>query len=232
MGADVRQGWTVDVEELIQRVPTVFHMAPATSWPSLQLHGLLSTEQLVNLYGVDDARRASILLRKRETVVTLRHPSMPEIVIRDQKPMKFIDAKIDAGSSLEMYLQAINARVFFWASRERLLRLLGAREYRDQPQVVLHVDTARLLAAHGSRVELCRFNSGAVTQANHPRRGHRSWLPVHDYPYTEYRHQYGAAHALTEVTVVGGVPDVLDLTVQVEFPAVPGGAPPGDRRAE
>lgn len=207
--------------ELIRIAPRVYHMAPVSAWPSIQALGLLSTEQLVDLYGVRGRQRESILLRTRTSSVTLRHADRPPITIRDQKPMKFLEERIEAGSSLEQYLAAINARVFFWVSRELLHRLLGAREYRDHPQVVLHVDTSRLLAAHGSHVELCRFNSGAVTQLNHPMRGHQSWIPLPDYPYNEYRRRYGAKHALTEVTVRGGVPDVHDVIVEVEFPAQP-----------
>ena len=208
----------MDAGELIRRFPTVFHMASASAWPSIQAHGLLSTEHLVDLYQVEGSQRELILLNKRSTAVTLHHPDLPSVTVRDQKPMKYIDQKIAPDSSLEQYLAAINQRVFFWASWDRLNRLRGAREYRDQPQVVLHVDTAGLLAAHGRQVELCRLNSGAVTQVNHPARGHRSWIPVADYPYNDYRRRYGATRALTEVTVLGAVPDILDLVVDVELP--------------
>ncbi|GIF20039.1 hypothetical protein BJ973_002056 [Actinoplanes tereljensis] len=44
--------------------------------------------------------------------------------------MKFIAEKIDPRSSLAEYLAAINSRVFFWASPERLDRLRQAKEYR------------------------------------------------------------------------------------------------------
>nr|WP_143234689.1 hypothetical protein [Actinoplanes atraurantiacus] len=68
--------------------------------------------------------------------------------------MKFIAEKIDPGSSLAEYLAAINSRVFFWASPERLDRLRQAKEYRTEEQVVLHVDTRALVERHGSRIEL------------------------------------------------------------------------------
>ena len=191
-------------------------MASAAAWRSIQTHGLLTTEQLVDMYQVSEAIRASILNRKRETVVIIERQGMPDVVIRDQKPMKFIEDKIDPGSSLRLYLNAINARVFFWPTRDRLTRLLGAREYRGKPQVILHVDTAKLVERHTARVELCRFNSGAVTQKNHPPRGHLSWIPVSEYPYDDFRRRYGRAQALAEVTVRDGVPDVLELVSDVE----------------
>ncbi|MFG1777648.1 DUF7002 family protein [Micromonospora sp. NPDC049048] len=113
-------------------------------------------------------------------------------------------------------LAAINSRVFFWASAERLDRLRQAKEYRTEDQVVLHVDTRALVERHGPRIELRRLNSGAVTQKNHPMRGHRSWLPIADYPYAEYRRRYGRDGALVEVTVLDAVPDILDLTDKIE----------------
>ncbi|BCJ61741.1 hypothetical protein Jiend_51630 [Micromonospora endophytica] len=47
-------------------------------------------------------------------------------------------------------------------------------------------------------------------------RGHRSWLPIADYPYAEYRRRYGRDGALVEVTVLDAVPDILDLTHKIE----------------
>ncbi|MET8833542.1 hypothetical protein ABZV78_06465 [Micromonospora sp. NPDC004540] len=206
----------MDVEELIARHPRVFHTMSATAWPSVQRHGLLSTHQLLNLFNLGAAERDRLLNAPRKQSTVLRAPGLPPAVIRDQRPMKFVAEKIDPSSSLTEYLAAINSRVFFWASAERLDRLRQAKEYRTENQVVLHVDTRALVERHGPRIELCRLNSGAVTQKNHPMRGHRSWLPIADYPYAEYRRRYGRDGALVEVTVLGAVPDILDLTDKIE----------------
>ncbi len=206
----------MDVEELIARHPRVFHTMSATAWPSVQQHGLLSTRKLIDLFGLDAADRDRLLSAPRRQSTVLRAPGLPPAVIRDQKPMKFIAEKIDPDSSLTEYLAAINSRVFFWASPERLERLRQAKEYRTDDQVVLHVDTRALVERHGTRIELCRLNSGAVTQKNHPMRGHRSWLPIADYPYDEYRRLHGRDGALVEVTVLDAVPDILDLTDKIE----------------
>ncbi|MFI7284107.1 DUF7002 family protein [Micromonospora chersina] len=206
----------MDVEELIERHPQVFHTMSAAAWPSVQRHGLLSTQRLIDLFDVDAADRDRLLSAPRKKSTVLRAPGLPPAVIRDQKPMKFVAEKIDPGSSLAEYLAAINSRVYFWASAERLDRLRQAKEYRAEDQVVLHIDTRALVERHGPRIELCRLNSGAVTQKNHPLRGHRSWLPIADYPYAEYRRRYGRDGALVEVTVLDAVPDILDLTDKIE----------------
>ena len=206
----------MDVEELIARHPRVFHTMSATAWPSVQRHGLLSTQRLIDLFGLDAAERDRLLNAPRKQSTVLRAPGLPPAVIRDQKPMKFLSETIDPCSSLAEYLAAINSRVFFWASPERLDRLRRAKEYRTADQVVLHVDTRTLVERHGPRIELCRLNSGAVTQKNHPLRGHRSWLPIADYPCDEYRRRYGRDGALVEVTVLDAVPDILDLANKIE----------------
>nr|WP_221381987.1 hypothetical protein [Actinoplanes polyasparticus] len=206
----------MEVEQLIARHPRVFHTMSATAWPSVQRHGLLSTQRLIDLFGLDAAERDRLLRAPRRRSTVLRAPGMPPAVIRDQKPMKFLAEKIDRDSSLAEYLAAINSRVFFWASPERLDRLRRAKEYRTEDQVVLHVDTRALVERHGPRIELCRLNSGAVTQKNHPMRGHRSWLPIADYPYDEYRRRHGRDGALVEVTVLDAVADILDLTDEIE----------------
>lgn len=112
-------------------------------------------------------------------------------------------------------------------TRPTVLRAPG----RTEEQVVLHVNTRALVERHGPRIELCRLNSGAVTQKNHPVRGHRSWLPIADYPYDEYRRRHGRDGALVEVTVLDAVPDILDLTDRIEGGATPssGVIPLGDQ---
>ena len=115
-------------------------MASAAAWRSIATHGLLTTEQLVDVYEVSEAARASILNSKRRTVVTIERHGMPAVVIRDQKPMKFIEEKIDPGSSLRLYLNAINARVFFWPTRDRLTRLLLSAASDDDEGVTFGGD--------------------------------------------------------------------------------------------
>ncbi|MEJ1110720.1 MULTISPECIES: DUF7002 family protein [unclassified Kribbella] len=207
----------MDPELLARLHPCVFHSTSESAWPSIQKFGLQSTLQLLDIFGVTEAQRTELLSRPRRESVVLHADGLPAVVIRDQKPMKFIGEKIDPESSLQQYLDAINSRVFFWASRERLERLRDAKEYRGQPQVILCVDTGRLIERYERAIQLCRFNSGAIMQKNHPTRGHRSWLSIADYPYEEYERRYGRGKALAEVTVLDAVPDIEDLLIDVEF---------------
>lgn len=202
-------------EDLIARHPEVYHVASTASWPSIQEHGLLSTAALLDLHGVRPHDRERLLRHKRVDSTQLSTPNLGVAVIRDQKPLKFISEKIDPSSSLESFLEALSSRVFFAPTRERLKRLLNAREYRGSPQVVLAVDTRALVTAHEHTIRLCRCNSGACTQVNHPIRGHESWQSISTYPYDDYRRRY-KGQALVEVTVLQAVPDILKMTTRVE----------------
>jgi hypothetical protein len=46
------------------------------------------------------------------------------------------------------WYESLNRRVFFWVDRRRLIKLLGARAYRNRPHLVLELDTAELLRRH------------------------------------------------------------------------------------
>lgn len=194
----------------------VFHAAAEVAWPSIQAYGLLSTERLLDLHRVAHDEQVRLLTQPRASNVELSGSGLPRAVIRDQKPMKFLAEKIESGQTMEDFLMAINTRVFFWPTRERLERLRAAKEYRGQDQVILHIDTRRLVQRYEDQIQLCRFNSGAITQKNHPARSRRSWLSIRRYPYAEYRRKHGKSGALAEVTVLDAVPDVLDLIVEVE----------------
>ncbi|MFB9851951.1 DUF7002 family protein [Micromonospora andamanensis] len=100
----------MDAEELIGHHPRVFHTMSATAWPSVQRHGLLSTQQLIDLFNLDAVERDRLLSAPRQRSTVLRAPGLPPAVIRDQKPMKFIVEKIDPNSSLAAYLATVSHR--------------------------------------------------------------------------------------------------------------------------
>lgn len=211
----------MDVDLLLARHPRVFHVAAEESWPSIQRHGLLSTAALLDLHGVDPATRERLMLHRRMTSTTLTTPGVGTAVIRDQLPLKYIEERITPGTRLEDFLHELSSRVFLAATRERLERLLGARAYRGVPQVVLTLDTARLVERHGPRIGLSRLNSGACTQKNHPARDASLWQPIAAYPYEHHRRRYGTP--LVEVTVPDRLPDALELAVEVEHLTPPAG---------
>ena len=77
---------------------------------------------------------------------------------------------------------------------------------------MITIDTAELIERYGDRVELSPINSGSVMPMARPRRlaTFRS-IAAYDRP------------EIAELSVKGGMPDILELTVRVER-REPGGA--------
>lgn len=174
---------TVLSSDLVARHPVLYHLASAEAWPSICRHGLLSTVDLLDAFQVADPLREQALGSVRRDSLVLSHPVYGTAVVRDQRPLKFIDRCLTPGTTLEDFLDALNARVFFWASRERVDRLLGARAYRAGRHVLLQVPTERMLERYGGRVELAPYNTGSTHVPTAPSRGPEVFVPVAQYPY-------------------------------------------------
>lgn len=105
----------MDAESLIAMHPRIFHATSTVAWESNQEHGLLSTARLLELFGVEPVQRQQILTQKRHESVLLEAPAQYPALVRDQKPLKFVEEKIEADSSLEKF-----------PTRDQLSRLLLA----------------------------------------------------------------------------------------------------------
>lgn len=205
----------MDINELIARHPRLYHMAHCGSWESIQRHGLLSTEALLDKWGIKNPQRQTLLDQRRPEIVRIEsiHGSA---YIRDQKPMYDHLLKrclLDGLTPIDWY-RILNSRVFFWVSEARLKRLLNARAYRHQEQDIIVIDTAKLVGKHYSEVSLCPINSGA-TMPGQQKRGLNSFLRIPDYPYDAWLIKRGASgDPLVELTVDYAVPDVRDFVVE------------------
>jgi hypothetical protein len=192
-------------------------MAEAGSWPSIQRHGLLSTSALLELFEVRGGRRVALEAGHRPESVMLHHPRYGTAVVRDQKPMDDggLLRCLSGGVTPADWYRLLNARVFFWVSRERLMKLLDARAYRGKRQTVLTVDTAGLLARHKARVLLSPINSGA-TKPFPAQRGPDTFLPMARYPFSYWDQKRKGREPVVELTVTHSVPDIRDFVLRVE----------------
>jgi hypothetical protein len=207
----------VDAARLTRLYPVLFHMAENGSWPSIRARGLLSTKAIVDLYQPDEDTRAEILDSVRRASVVLSREGLPDVTIRDQLPAKFLAECLDEGVSPQEFLDALNSRVFFWLSAERLKKLLNAKHYRDLSHTVLHVDTASLLEEYAGRIQLAPYNTGSMHVPNAPKRGPRVFTPVADYPFDDWARFRGrSADAVVELTVDYAVPDISSHVTRVE----------------
>ena len=194
-------------ECLISRYPTLYHMAEDGSWESIRRHGLLSTSALLDRFEIEDEQRSAIESARRPEIVRIEHPDYGTALVRDNKPMqeKALERCLHGMTPREWY-EHLNGRVFFWVDRKRLLKLLGARAYRERPHLVLEVNTAGLLERHAERVSLSPINSGATFALGPAPRGPNTFSRTDDHP---------DGKPIVELSVDYSVPDIAQFTLRV-----------------
>lgn len=210
-----RQARTSPVPNRLPR--HVFHLAEAANFPSIQQYGLLSASALLDLAGIHGEER--IVLEQRQRTVHLKLPN--GTYLRDQKPMpaQTLAACLIGMEPADWY-GLINSKVFFWLDPDRLNRQRRACGLR--PQVVMIVDTTRLLDRYAEMTFFSPINTGNARRKP-AMRGRGTFVP---YAYwlesgwhsetaglsgrTRYR-----SHRPVELTIEGAVPDIMDLVVRV-----------------
>ena len=147
-------------------------MAHRDALPSILRRGLLSTTALLDLFGKEGAEREAIETQMRPQSVVIEHPKYGKAVIRDQKPMQSdsrLNKTLTGGTTTVDWHRLLNSKVFFWVSEDRLRKLRNARAYRDEPQLVLVLNTRRVVEFAGDRIWLCSMNSGCCVPYLHKR---------------------------------------------------------------
>ncbi|HEY3971578.1 MAG TPA: hypothetical protein VGM18_01160 [Candidatus Sulfotelmatobacter sp.] len=205
---------SVTPTELATHYPRLYHMAEGSSWESIQRHGLLSTEALLNLFLVPVADRPAILSTQRNKSVPIKHPDHGVATIRDQKPLNRskLEKKALEGCSFEQWLNMLNSRVFFWLCKERLQTLMCAREYCSQTHVVLILDTLRLATDFQQSITLAPMNTGNTRPFAH-KRSLQTFCRMVDYPFEERLHR-GLYYTVVELAVEGGVTKIMDYLIE------------------
>lgn len=205
-----------ELDELLVHCPVLYHMAEAGSWPSIQRHGLLSTSALLDLFGVEGGARDSIEANRRPQGVLLEHPEHGRAKIRDNKPIndKALEKCLEDGLSPSDWYRMLNARVFFWLSRKRLLKLLGARTYARDAHDILELDVRPLVEAYREEITFSPINSGATGRFP-VARGLNTFLPLAEYPYAAWRKKRAKGERVVELAVTGGVPDAQKFVRRV-----------------
>lgn len=194
---------------LLQRCPTLYHMAESDSWESIRKEGLLSTSSLLTLYKVEGERRQAIEGAHRPDSISIRRLRLPVAVVRDQKPMS--DAgllrALQGDLTPEAWYRLLNERVFFWLTKERLFRLTNAAAYRDRAHDVLELDSALLVQDYKDQITLSPINSGCTKPFPHPR-GRGTFQPIATYPFAEWRKKRTVENSVVELCVSDGVREV------------------------
>ena len=78
------------------------------------------------------------------------------------------------------WYRLLNGKTFFWATQNRLQKMLKAEAYRNDSQDVITVDTRKLVDRHQEQITLSRINSGSTN--GQARRGSRTFKTIEEYP--------------------------------------------------
>jgi len=198
--------------------PTLYHLTQVQNWPSIEQHGLLSTQALLDLAELSDEERERVGNQHRAQRVVLPNG----VVISDQKPMPPTAlARCLHGVTPEQWYALLNSKVFFWPDVERLHRL--RRVYKAQPQVLMVIDTERLLARYSERITLTAINTGNARRQP-AKRGLSTFVPYETWFVSGWASETEALHTRprlrshppAELTVTYAVPDVMDFVVDVQ----------------
>jgi len=192
----------------MQLPQVVYHLAEAANWPSIQRDGLLPASLLLQRFVRDDAKRAALQQRQRPRHVVLANG----VEIRDQRPLP--EAAL-SGCLVDLtaaqWYAMLNERVFFWIDPARVNRQHRACGIR--PQVVLTIDTARLIATYQAQVSVSPINTGNARRRP-ARRGAATFVPYTQWVDTGWASEAAAlgtsprrrSHAPVELTVTGAIP--------------------------
>jgi hypothetical protein len=197
----------------------IYHLAEAANWPSIQLHGLLSTSALLDL--------AALPKNKRDRYEQHHRPDHIELTggihIRDQKPMpvEALQRCLVDLTPAEWY-RLLNGKVFFWLDPNRLNRQRGACAQRAQ--IVLIVATAQLMSRHADQVSLCPINSGNARRKP-ALRGRSTFVPYAEWLKSGWSSEARGlgirgrtgSHRPVELTVERAIQDIMECLVDVQW---------------
>lgn len=182
-------------------------MAEAGSWLSIERHGLLSTESLLDLFEVEGERRTEIMTRRRPSPVLVEHPKHGRAVLRDQKPLseKKLAGCLRDGITPSQWLSTLNTKAFFWVDPKRLTGLRRARAYRQKRQLVITIKTEPLVRAYADRILLSDRNTGTTSPFAHPR-GRDTFISLRE----------NGRRRTVEVAIEGGVNNIREYVIRAE----------------
>ncbi len=195
----------------------IYHLADADNWSSIRNNGLLSTSALLRQSGVVTEDRDRIERSQR-----LQDMVLPNGVrLRDQKPMppEALEQCLVGMTPTEWYA-LINSKVFFWVDLGRLDRQRMACARR--PQVILGIDTARLVMRYADHITLSRINTGNARRRP-AKRGRCTFVPYGVWLESGWLIEAKGLGTRpcsrnirpAELTIPDGVPDIMCFVVRV-----------------
>lgn len=141
---------------------------------------------------------------------------------RDQKPMPpQALARCVIGMQPADWYRLINSKVFFWLDPDRLNRQRQACEPR--PQIMLLIDTTRLLDRYGEKASVSPINSGNARRKP-ASRGRSTFVSYASWSESGWESESAGlgtrtrprSHQPVELTIDGAVPDIMNFVIRVQ----------------
>lgn len=204
--------------DFIKLFPQLYHVTSIEAEAGIKRFGMLSVSALLDLFQIKGKERSAIESKHRPQIAKIQHSEKGIALIRDQKPMResaLLKCLIDI-TPAEWY-RHLNNRVFFWVNRERVDRLVNAKAYRKQDQLILTFDTKKVIACCETKIELCPYNSGN-TLYNPPARGIETFQAISVYDLEGWRRRRGAyKNAVVEFTVLERLEKANECLIRQEI---------------
>jgi hypothetical protein len=144
-----------------REIRIAYHLADIRNLKSIQAHGLLSTQRLVELSANADR---SILRRHRPEEKYLDFGSF--IGGQGNMQRKSLKRALRSGLAPEDWFELLNSKVFFWLDLNRLNCHRAAR--KRQKQVVLAIDARRMLDEYAPLASVTPINSSHAMRTMAP----------------------------------------------------------------
>lgn len=196
----------VNPEQFLHRCPALWHVAPAGAWATIRETGLRTAAQLIAASDLEPDERRAMEETPRPDAVTLQVDGA-EVRLRDQAPLLKADlsAVLEPGISVADWVQLLNRRVYLFADRTAMDKLLTKYIELDGAQEVISFSPRRLLDTAPFQIELAAQNTGALARRSGQYKGRDTFLSISRSPDKRP----------AEVTIVDGLEDLASV-VRVE----------------
>lgn len=207
-----------NIKYLVERYPVLYHMAELSAVIGIKKYGLLSTTAILDKFLAKDLNRSLIEEVVRRESLTIKAEAGIEIVIRDQKPMNESGLlRCLNGLTPRQWLLELNSFVFFWASMDRVDRLVGTRAYASRKHALLVVDTASFVKAYKGSIYLTPMNTGCTRPYPHPR-DRTTISPLNEFDLAYWKRKRGKrGDHIVEVLVRHSVPDIMKFVREIQI---------------
>lgn len=148
----------MDIQTFLKKTPYLYHLTERKNLNTILQGGrLLSTVEIVNMAGIDNADEFLRTRRSDHTVITVNGI---DYYIRDQRPLnKALNKCLTDNWTAGDFIHHLNNRVFLWPNLKRLQIHFG--RYEEEQPIIMRFSTGDIFTLN-DHAEITHINSGAT----------------------------------------------------------------------